>query len=302
MRGVPTRRIETRQNAWKETDMERDTERFAVERSVYDRDWCYSDEGVAAARESLETRLDGGEDVSNVEVDDERLRLMEWDEEYVLGELHRFMDGERCEGSDYRNPYGGNEIIARISSRRWCGETSGFDTYRDLDDVFSWNGIFKDCELTSIRDVNGSLYIEGTHHDGGVLLEVRQLSDKGQKIWDELYGEKDWYFPYKGLDAMGKTYMYGDEFEFLRDLWDDETLCPRVGYLEKMYGNPAESYEHDGARVDVNRAEDGSAYEVTKAVGDGERCRVGNFGSLQEARAAVDEVARGWGRRAARAR
>ena len=41
--------------------MERDSERFAVERSVYDRDWYYSDEGVAAARESLEARLDGGE-------------------------------------------------------------------------------------------------------------------------------------------------------------------------------------------------------------------------------------------------
>ncbi len=282
--------------------MERDSERFAVKRSVYDRDWYYSDEGVAAARESLEARLDGGEDVSNVEVDDERLRLMEWDEEDVLGELHRFMAGERCEGSDYRNPYGGNEIIAGGSSRRWDGESNGFFASRDLDGVLSWDGIFKDCELASIRDVNGSLYIEGKHHDGGVLLEVRQLSDEGQKIWDELYGEKDWYIPDEGLDAMGKTYMYGDEFEFLRDLWDDETLCPRVGYLEKMYGAPIESYEHDGERVDVNRVGDGSAYEVTKAAGDGGRCSVGAFGSLRDARAKVDEVARGWNRQAARAR
>ena len=173
---------------------------------------------------------------------------MEWDEEYVLGELHRFMDGERCEGSDYRNPYGGNEIIAGGSSRRWDGESNGFFASRDLDSVLSWDGIFKDCELASIRDVNGSLYIEGTHHDGGVLLEVRQLSDEGQKIWDELYGERDWYFPDEGLDAMGKTYMYGDEYKFLRDLWENETLCPRVGYITKMFGAPIESYEHDGAR------------------------------------------------------
>lgn len=285
--------------------MERDSERFAVERSVYDRDWYYSDACADAARESLEARQARRgiyKDVSDDDVAAEQGRLMYEDEDYVLGELYRFMDGERCEGSDYRNPYGGNEIIAGGSSRRWDGESNGFFASRDLDGVLSWDGIFEDCELALIRDVNGSLYIEGTHHDGGVLLEVRQLSDEGQKIWDELYGEKDWYFPDEGLDVMGKTYMYGDEYEFLRDLWENETLCPRVGYLEKMYGNPAESYEHDGARVDVNRAEDGSAYEVNKAVGDGERCRVGTFGSLREARDAVDEIARGWDRRAARAR
>lgn len=282
--------------------MGRETERFAVERTVYDRDQYYSDECKAEAKENLSDLLDG-EDATDDEVFDEQMRMMESDEERELAELRLFMAGGRCESSGYRNPYGGNEIIARGASRRWDGESNGFITCRDLDGVLSWDGIFKDCELASIRDVNGSLYIEGTHHDGGVLLEVRQLSDEGQKVWDELYGDKeDWYFPSEGLDAMGKTYMYGDESEFLRNLWDDETLCPRVGYLEKMYGNPAESYEHDGARVDVNRAADGSAYEVTKAAGDGERCRVGTFGSLREARDAVDEVARGWGRRAARAR
>ena len=285
--------------------MERDTERFAVERSVYDRDWYYSDACADAARESLEARQARRgiyKDVSDDDVAAEQGRLMYEDEDYVLGELCRFMAGERCEGSDYRNPYGGNEIIAGGSSRRWDGESNGFFASRDLDGVLSWDGIFKDCELASIRDVNGSLYIEGKHHDGGVLLEVRQLSDEGQKIWDELYGEKDWYIPDEGLDAMGKTYMNGDESEFLNDLWEDETLCPKLGYLTKMYGAPIESYEHDGERVDVNRVGDGSAYEVTKAAGDGGRCSVGAFGSLRDARAKVDEVARGWNRQAARAR
>lgn len=286
--------------------MERDSERFAVERSVYDRDWYYSDECADKARESLEARQARRgiyKDVSDDDVAAEQGRLMYEDEDYVLGELHRFMDGERCEGSDYRNPYGGNEIIARGSSRRWNGEASGFVTCRDLDDVFSWNGIFKDCELTSIRDVNGSLYIESSHHDGGVLLELRQLSNKGQEIWDELGGDKnDWYFPNDGLEAMGNTYMDGDDSEFLRDLWENESLCPKVGYLEKMYGAPIESYEHAGARVDVNRAEGGSAYEVTRTAGDEGRRRVGTYGSLREARAAVDEIAKGWDRQASRTR
>lgn len=281
--------------------MGRETERFAVERTVYDRDQYYSDECKAEAKENLSDLLDC-EDATDDEVFDEQMRMKESDEERELAELRLFMDGERCEGSDYRNPYGGNEIIAGGSSRRWDGESNGFITCRDLDGVLS-SMVFKDCELASIRDVNGSLYIEGTHHDGGVLIEVRQLSDEGQKVWDELYGEKDdWYFPNEGLDAMGKTYMDGDESEFLSDLWEDETLCPRVGYMTKMFGAPIESYEHDGARVDVNRVGDGTAYEVTKADAAGETGRVGTFGSLQEARDAVDEIARGWDRQAARAR
>lgn len=282
--------------------MERDSKRFAVKRSVYDRDWYYSDECADEAEESLRNRLDG-EDATDDEVFNEQMRLMESDEEHELTELHRFMDGERCESSGYRNPYGGNEIIAGGSSRRWDGESNGFFASKDLDGVLSWDGVFKDCELASIRDVNGSLYIEGTHHDGGVLLEVRQLSNEGQKVWDELYGEKDdWYFPDEGLDAMGKTYMDGDELELLLDLWEDETLCPRVGYMTKMYGAPIESYEHDGTHVDVNRAEGGSAYDVTSAAADGRRCRVGTFGSLRDARAAAVEIAKGWDRQASRAR
>lgn len=281
--------------------MGRETERFAVERTIYDKNQYYSGEYEAAAKETLDDLLDG-EDATGDEIFDEQMRMMKSDEEFDLAELRKFMDGERCESSGYRNPYGGNEIIAGGSSRRWDGESNGFITCRDLDDVLS-SMVFKDCELASIRDVNGSLYIEGTHHDGGVLLEVRQLSDEGQKVWDELYGEKDdWYFPDEGLDAMGKTYMDGDESEFLSDLWEDETLCPRVGYITRMFGAPIESYEHGGARVNVDRVGDGTAYEVTKAVGNGGRCRVGTFGSLQEARDAVDEIARGWDRRAARAR
>lgn len=47
------------------------------------------------------------------------------------------------------------------------------------------------------------------HYDGRVSVEMRQLTDEGERLWGQLDYED--YLPLEGLTAMGKHYELGDE-------------------------------------------------------------------------------------------
>lgn len=74
---------------------------------------------------------------------------------------------------------------------------------------FGRGNVFADCEIQKVWDENGTLYLAGAHHDGRVSVEMRQLTDEGERLWGQLDYED--YLPIEGLTAMGKHYELGDE-------------------------------------------------------------------------------------------
>ena len=92
---------------------------------------------------------------------------------------------------------------------------------------FGMKNIFADCEFNKIWEEDGKLYLSGHHHDGGVIVEMRQLSKQGEKLLEKLLdyeGDVDLYD--LELEAMGNTYQEGDENKFVHDLWNDHKMCP----------------------------------------------------------------------------
>lgn len=46
--------------------------------------------------------------------------------------------------------------------------------------------VVRDCEIQKVWDENGTLYLAGAHHDGRVSVEMRQLTDEGERLWGQL--------------------------------------------------------------------------------------------------------------------
>ena len=89
--------------------------------------------------------------------------------------------------------------------------------------MFGQGNVFADCEIQKVWDENGTLYLAGAHHDGRVSVEMRQLTDEGERLWGQLDYED--YLPLEGLTAMGKHYELGDENQFVHDLYNSPELC-----------------------------------------------------------------------------
>lgn len=108
---------------------------------------------------------------------------------------------------------------------------------------FGRGNVFADCEIQKVWDENGTLYLAGAHHDGRVSVEMRQLTDEGERLWGQLDYED--YLPLEGLTAMGKHYELGDEKQFIHDLYNSPELCAAPRYMEQSFGCPSEEYEKE---------------------------------------------------------
>lgn len=108
---------------------------------------------------------------------------------------------------------------------------------------FGQGNVFADCEIQKVWDENGTLYLAGAHHDGRVSVEMRQLTDEGERLWGQLDYED--YLPLDGLTAMGKHYELGDENRFVHDLYNSPELCAAPRYVEQSFGCPSEEYEKE---------------------------------------------------------
>lgn len=95
------------------------------------------------------------------------------------GALRDFFNGSQSVLSSYRNPMGGNPLIAFGNIGRWDGERTGISSFETFDDLMNGDDSpFKDCEIDHIWDENGILKMRGHHHDGSVEVEIRQLTDQ----------------------------------------------------------------------------------------------------------------------------
>lgn len=217
------------------------------ERIVFDEGVYYSGEGSEISIEDIASRegitveevLDG---YTEEELFENAMNMMDIDRSEELAGLKAFLDGSDNPLSSYDNPIGGNRIIARGSIGRWDGTSHGMTVYRDFDDMMSGpDSVFKDCEIGKVWDENGSLFIHGYHHDGGVDVEVRQLTDAGEEALDVIedawvgepftVNDKEYDGSWESVDAA------------MRDLWENPDLCPAPRYMEQAFECPAEEYE-----------------------------------------------------------
>lgn len=225
------------------------------ERIVFDEDLYYGDEGEEMAINDLMER-DGltedevREDFTDDEIFNHQMEMKDFDYEEEMRALAAFFNGEKSDMSDFVNPYGGNHILVSGSVGRWNGTSTGIAVYKDFDAAtdcspsrFGQGNVFADCEIQKVWDENGTLYLAGAHHDGRVSVEMRQLTDEGERLWGQLDYED--YLPLEGLTAMGKHYELGDENRFVHDLYNSPELCAAPRYVEQSLGCPSEEYEKE---------------------------------------------------------
>lgn len=168
------------------------------ERIVFDEDPYYGDEGEEMAINDLMER-DGltedevREDFSDDEIFNHQMEMKDFDYEEEMRALAAFFNGEKSDMSDFVNPYGGNHILVSGSVGRWNGTSTGIAVYKDFDAAtdcspsrFGQGNVFADCEIQKVWDENGTLYLAGAHHDGRVSVEMRQLTDEGERLWGQL--------------------------------------------------------------------------------------------------------------------
>lgn len=225
------------------------------ERIVFDEDLYYGDEGEEMAINDLMER-DGltedevREDFTDDEIFNHQMEMKDFNYEEEMRALAAFFKGEKSDMSDFVNPYGGNHILVSGSVGRWNGTSTGIAVYKDFDAAtdcspsrFGQGNVFADCEIQKVWDENGTLYLAGAHHDGRVSVEMRQLTDEGERLWGQLDYED--YLPLEGLTAMGKHYELGDENRFVHDLYNSPELCAAPRYVEQSFGCPSEEYEKE---------------------------------------------------------
>lgn len=217
------------------------------ERIIFDEGLYYGDEGGDLAVQSLMAAEDLTEDevraaYTESQIFEHAMEIMDRDLTEEVAALSAFLDGDKSDRSSFVNTLGGNRIIARGSVGRWDGVSHGMTVYKDFDDMMrGTDPVFKDCQIGKVWDENGSLFIHGYHHDGGVDVEVRQLTDAGEDALDAI--EDAWADD--TFSFAGKTYdgSAPSVHEAMCDLWENPDLCPAPRYMEQAFGCPAEEWE-----------------------------------------------------------
>ena len=225
------------------------------ERIVFDEDPYYGAEGEEMAVNDLMERKgltedEVREDFTDNEIFNHQMEMKAFDYEEEMRALAAFFNGEKSDKSDFINPYGGNHIFVAGSVERWDDTIPVITVYKNFAAAtdcspsrFGQGNVFADCEIQKVWDENGTLYLAGAHHDGRVSVEMRQLTDEGERLWGQLDYED--YLPLEGLTAMGKHYELGDENRFVHDLYNSPELCAAPRYVEQSFGCPSEEYEKE---------------------------------------------------------
>ena len=82
---------------------------------------------------------------------------------------------------------------------------------------------FKDCEYFKIWDENGHLYMNGTHHDGTHSIEIKKVTQNGEKYYD------NWNF--KPFDKRTLQTVH-------RKMFEDSHYTHLIHYAHNIYGCP----------------------------------------------------------------
>lgn len=141
-----------------------------------------------------------------------------------------------------KSPTHGNHLLARGGIGRWDGTRYGLTVFETIDDLlYGRQTPFRDCEIDSIEEdaENGSLFIHGSHHDGSVFIEIRQLSEAGEAVYGELGEDESIIDPVTLFDAHTKrnerTFYPGQEGDMFRTMWDNREYCRRPDYMKRAF-------------------------------------------------------------------
>lgn len=74
------------------------------------------------------------------------------------------------------------------TEKRWNGVRCVFDIVSCIDDIME---MLRECDEIEIYDENGHMYFYGTHHDGSVRLELRELNERGITYYEKWYNSLD---------------------------------------------------------------------------------------------------------------
>lgn len=222
----------------------------------------------------------------------------------VANQLDNFFDTDRTGQSAFINDNWGNPILVK-GGRDGYGETpcvlSAYEDFIDAMDTSpsdaGGDNIFADCKIDGIWDENGSLIVTGALPDGHALTgaflgahacaEMRQLTDKGGRLYLDHLTVDGFHLPKDSIEAMGFVYREGDENAFIHDLWDNPEMCSRPRFAEKALDMPVEEYlmHHDGVKTEFQISEvkeDSFAYDQgarfdVKVLTNGHDCGNGRF-------------------------
>lgn len=130
--------------------------------------------------------------------------------------LGEFFGSGSVNRSEIINENWGNSILVKGGNGLYDGLRSGITVYENFEEAIdtspSWHGgdnIFADCEIDGVWDENGSLFLTGAHHDGRACVEMRQLTDKGERLYSDYQMDGGFYLPEDGVEAMGFVYRVG---------------------------------------------------------------------------------------------
>lgn len=204
---------------------------------IYDESYYNSSQGEVDARDVLMNDYDIDHPTDS-QVFDEAMLQKEECLEREIEDLKRFFDFSESS----RNKNCGNTILVKGYSSRWNSRTAGINIYSDIEAAldtessrYGRNNIYADCEFEKIWEEDGALFILGSHHDGEVLTEFRQLSKKGEVLFlESLNSEGDVDLYGLELKTMNTSYREGDESRFIHDLWNNPDLCPKLNYIAQL--------------------------------------------------------------------
>lgn len=254
---------------------------------------------IAAALEKMGFDVENGRAVEkHAEIEPKQRFEFDVEEGDDFGEVSKYLGEFFGSGSvnhsEKINESWGNSILVKGGNGRYDGPRGGITVYENFEEAVdtlpSWHGgdnIFADCEINGIWDENGSLFLTGAHHDGRACVEMRQLTDRGERLYSDYQFDGGFYLPAEGIEAMGFVYREGDENAFIHDLWDDPEMCSKPRWAEKAGGFPAEEYimDYNGVKTEFQITEvkeDSFAYDQgarfdVKVLTDGHDCGNGRF-------------------------
>lgn len=140
----------------------------------------------------------------------------------VVNQLDNFFDTDRTGQSEFINDNWGNPILVK-GGRDGYGDTpcvlAVYEDFVDAMDTSSsdtgGDNIFADCIIDGIWDENGSLILTGALPDGHATIcellgahacaEMRQLTDKGGRLYLDHLTVDGFHLPKDGIEAMGSS-------------------------------------------------------------------------------------------------
>lgn len=131
----------------------------------------FSDENIEYAKENLKEELEK-EEVSDEEVEKRLYSDNELEFEYIGEVLSTLFEKK-------------NKLLVKGVESTWSGKGEGGKIIDEWSELLN---IFSHCACIKIQTEKGHLYISGSHHDGGLEVEVKELTKKGED-----YAENHWY-------------------------------------------------------------------------------------------------------------